>query len=124
MGKPKQDKQHKKVLRESSLEKSFRSIWGIVAADLPLEAQKENIVTGRQYVYDFFVPSADVLIECNGGEWMRGNSGHSSGQGIQRDADKVNQAQRYGYNIFVITKEKLTVEYIGWIANFCRENAL
>ena len=105
---------------ESHLEQRFRRIWAIVAADLPLEAQKKNVVTGRRYVYDFCIPCADVLIEVNGGTFAKGNSGHSSGTGIARDADKVNQAQIYGYDIFVLTVDKLTTEYITEIAEYCR----
>lgn len=108
------------AIKESHLERRFRTLWGIVAADLPLEAQVKNIVPGRRYVYDFGVLDKLVLIECNGGTHMRGKSGHSSGAGIARDADKVNQAQVNGYNIFVLTNDKLTTEYLSMLAEYCR----
>lgn len=114
-------KQPKTITNESHLEQRFRRIWAVVAADLELVAQKKGVVAGRRFVYDFCVPSANVLIECNGGTWARGNSGHSSGTGIARDAEKVNQAQIYGYNIFVLTIDKLTTEYIASVAEYCRE---
>ena len=109
------------AIKESHLERRFRSIWAIVAADLPLQSQKKEVVPGRRFVYDFFVPDAGVLIECNGGVWAKGQSGHSSGAGIQRDAEKINAAQINGYAIFVFTPDKLTTEYISNVADFCRE---
>lgn len=114
-------KDYSEAQNESHLEHRFRSIWALVAADLPLESQKKNVVPGRRFVYDFYIPDAGVLVECNGGTWARGNSGHSSGSGIARDAEKVNQAQVNGYNIFVLTNDKLTTEYLANIANFCRD---
>lgn len=109
------------TINESHLERRFKSIWESVAPELTLVEQKKGVVAGRRFVYDFLVLDAGVLVECNGGTWARGNSGHSSGSGIARDAEKVNQAQIFGYNIFVLTVDKLTKDYVENIANFCRD---
>lgn len=82
--------------------------------------QKKNVVPGRRFIYDFEIVGKNVLIECQGGVFSRGNSGHSSGTGIQRDAEKVNRAQMNGYTIFVLTPEKITIPYLTEIAEFCR----
>jgi hypothetical protein len=106
---------------ESHLERRFLSLWEATAPDISVETQKKGVVPGRRFVYDFFVPDANVLIECNGGTWSRGKSGHSSGSGIARDAEKVNAAQLNGYHIFVLTIDKLTPEYVANVAQFCRD---
>jgi very-short-patch-repair endonuclease len=116
----KQKSTKEEAIKESHLERRFRNIWSVVAADLPLESQKKGVVPGRRFIYDFYVPDAGVLIECNGGVWARGQSGHSSGTGIQRDAEKTNAAQINGYAIFVFTPDKLTTEYVSNVAEFCR----
>lgn len=103
----------------SHLEKRFENLWYSVAPDLPLEHQKAKVIPNRRYVYDFFTPP-NVLFEIQGGTYARGRSGHSSGTGIARDADKVNQAQLLGYNVFVLPVNHLTKAYIETLANYCR----
>jgi very-short-patch-repair endonuclease len=111
----------KESVKESHLERRFRNLWAVLAADLPLESQKKHVVPGRRYVYDFCLPSHKVLFEINGGEYMRGKSGHSSASGIQRDADKCNQGQIQGYDVFMLNSCHLTVEYVGMLARYIRE---
>lgn len=96
--------------KESHLEQRFERIWQKLAPTLVLEKQVKGIVPGRRYIYDFRYGSC--LFEINGGIFARGYSGHSSGAGIQRDAEKVNRGQLAGYSVFVLTIEKLTEEYI------------
>lgn len=110
----------KEAVKESHLERRFRSIWNVVAADLPIVPQKKNVVPGRRYAYDFCQEETMVLFEIQGGIYAKGKSGHSSGTGIMRDADKVNLGQINGYNTFVITPEKLTVEYLSMVARYVR----
>jgi hypothetical protein len=105
----------------SSLELRFERLWKAVAPDLSFISQLKGVVPGRRYVYDFFIPEANVLIEVNGGIHARGRSGHSSGTGIARDADKVNQAQFNHKAIMVLTSEQLTKEYVTHVANYCRQ---
>jgi hypothetical protein len=87
---------------------------------MPLSPQKTKVVPGRRYVFDFCYESAKALFEIQGGTYARGNSGHTSGKGISRDADKVNQAQVNGYLIFQLTIDLLTKEYINELATFIR----
>jgi hypothetical protein len=108
------------IKEESHLETRFKNIWALVAADLPIIHQKKHVIPGRRFVYDFEIIGKNVLVECQGGIFSRGNSGHSSGVGIQNDAEKVNRAQLNGYHIFQLTPEKLTVSYLTEIAEFCR----
>lgn len=108
---------------DSHLEKRFENLWKSLAPDIPLEAQKKGIVPGRRYIYDFYCPPANVLFEINGGIFARGKSGHSSGLGIQRDYEKVNQAQLQGYDIFVMAPDFLVKDYMEEIIQYCREKA-
>ena len=41
------------------------------------------LIPGRRFRWDFVVPMAGLAIEVNGGTWMGGRGGHSSGSGIQ-----------------------------------------
>ena len=102
--------------KESHLEQKFERLWYSIAPKLALKKQVKGIVPGRRYAYDFGYGSC--LFEINGGIHARGRSGHSSGAGIMRDADKVNRAQLAGYYIFVLTIDKLTKEYINELVEF------
>ena len=105
---------------DSHLERRFATIWQSIAPDFELVTQVRNIVPGRKFIYDFQIKGTPVLIECNGGIWSKGYSGHSSGTGIKRDADKVNGALLNGYFLFVLTPEKITPEYLAQIVDFCK----
>lgn len=104
----------------SHLEQRFENLWYSLALDLTLVPQKSGVVPGRRYVYDFYCPQANALFEIQGGTYARGRSGHTSGKGIARDADKVNQAQIQGYLIFVLTTDQLNKEYVNQLVNYCR----
>lgn len=52
-------------------------------------------IEGLPYVWDFAYPSIRLLIEVNGGTWVKG--GHSTGAGIARDYRKLNAATVAGY---------------------------
>jgi hypothetical protein len=44
-----------------------------------------------------------VALEVEGGVWMRGKSGHSSGKGILRDMEKQNIAVANGWRVLRLT---------------------
>lgn len=50
----------------------------------------------RKYKADFYLPKGNIIVEINGGTWMK-KGGHSTGRGIQRDYKKSNAAQLLGY---------------------------
>ena len=56
----------------------------------------------RRYRIDFVLPG-NLGVEINGGTWAKGNSGHSSGKGLQRDADKGYEALKAGYRLLTLT---------------------
>lgn len=75
--------------------------------------------TERLYRFDYAIPiwsnstTLKIAVECEGGIWAKGNSGHSSGTGIQRDMDKNNLAISQGWVIIRRTPDQLcTMETI------------
>jgi len=61
------------------------------------------LIPGRRFRWDFVVPMAGLAIEVNGGTWMGGRGGHSSGSGIQRDYEKANLATEYGWAVILLS---------------------
>ena len=69
-------------------------------------------IPGRRLAYDFFITVKNkrplyLLIELQGGTWMK-RSGHNSGQGIQRDCEKLNLATLEGYACMHFTTDDVT----------------
>ena len=103
-------------------EKRFILLWERVREQRELKLNLEREVTcipGKKYRYDFKVEDIPVLIEIHGGTYSRGKTGHNSGEGIARDARKVNLAQIHGYNIFVFTIDWLKEEYVEELYAYC-----
>lgn len=88
---------------------------------LELEREVQGVIPGRKFRYDFKVKGLPVLIEIHGGTYSRGKTGHNSGKGIFRDAEKVNGAQFNGYHIFVFTVDMLKSNYVNALYSFCLE---
>lgn len=53
----------------------------------------------RKYLWDFAYPKAKLLIEVNGGTFVKG--GHSTGVGIRRDYEKLNAATVAGWRCLI-----------------------
>lgn len=53
----------------------------------------------RKFRIDFAEPFLKIAIEIDGGIWMRGKSGHSSGTGIKRDQEKTTLLSQYGWSV-------------------------
>lgn len=101
--------------------------------DLHLKAEKFNFqretqpIKDRKFRFDFqvwnkledptmtFIPRC-VLVEVQGGVWLKGKSGHSSGTGITRDCEKLSLAAVHGYRTIVVTPAQIkSGQAIGWI---------
>lgn len=72
--------------------------------------------TKREFRFDYAIPEHKIGIEQNGGIWSKGNSGHSSGTGIQRDMDKSSLAASLGWRVISRSPEQMmtseTIELI------------
>lgn len=55
--------------------------------------------TQRQFRIDYAIPQYKIAIEQEGGIFMKGNSGHSSGIGIARDMEKNNLLVSKGWKL-------------------------
>lgn len=55
--------------------------------------------TERQFRIDYAIPGHKIAIEQEGGIFMKGNSGHSSGVGIARDMEKNNLLVSKGWRL-------------------------
>ena len=68
--------------------------------------QEYRAIPGRRYRWDFAIePIEDtrLLVELNGGTWTK--SGHSTGNGIQRDYAKANAAVCHGFRQLTFTAQ-------------------
>lgn len=95
----------------------------LVKQQLDIEVWPEfYFSTDRLYRIDYAIPILEdgtivkLAIEQEGGIWAKGNSGHSSGTGIQRDMDKNNLMQTLGWKLIRRTPtEMLTIETLELI---------
>lgn len=78
----------------------------LVKQELGLEVWPEfYFSTERLFRIDYAIPvdqngkELKIAIEQEGGIWMKGNSGHSSGKGIKRDMEKNNLLQSLGWRL-------------------------
>jgi very-short-patch-repair endonuclease len=86
---------------------------------LPEPVREYRAVPHRKYRWDFAWPEAKLLVECQGAVFVKG--GHSTGAGISRDADKLNNATLHGFRSLVFTsvhiKDGSAVELIKEVLN-------
>lgn len=70
----------------------------------------------RRWLFDFAWPELKVAVEVQGGIWLTGRSGHASGAGRARDAEKLNEATVHGWSLLEVTsnqiKNGLAIEWI------------
>ena len=65
------------------------------AAGLPDPKREYRFHGSRRFRADFCWPAFRVIAECNGGTYQ--HMGHSTGEGLHRDYEKLNAAQLMGY---------------------------
>lgn len=62
-------------------------------------------VPERRFRWDFALPDVRVLVEVQGGIWMRERTGHTSGRGVRRDCEKANLAALHGWRTLFFTPD-------------------
>ena len=103
------------------------------ALDLLVEAQAQEagwpkperevrVCGGRRFRFDYAwrtganLDMVGVALEVDGGVWMRGKSGHSSGKGILRDMEKQNLAVVNGWRVLRLTPSQVCDgELTAWL---------
>lgn len=85
-------------------------------------SREVQAIPGRNFKFDFqcygYIKTHKVplLVEVQGGVWLKGKSGHSSGTGITRDCEKLSLAAVNGYRVIVVTPAQIkSGKAIEWI---------
>lgn len=73
---------------------------------LPEPEREYKAIDGRKYKWDFYFRQNRLLVEIQGGIWLK-MSGHNTGKGIERDAEKLNLATCAGFNVLQITAKTI-----------------
>jgi hypothetical protein len=81
-------------------------------------------VKGRRFRFDFAIPSANLLIDVQGGTYAPGKMGHTSGSGMAKDMEKYNLAVLQGWRV-ILLDSKMVKDGRGlmWIQLACSEGA-
>lgn len=80
------------------------------AAKLPAPIRQWRFAAPRKYTADFGWPVDDyapLAVEIQGGIWLRGQSGHSSGTGILRDILKAQEYALRGIRYLPVTPDQV-----------------
>lgn len=89
----------------SDLEFRFAHLWVELYPEIDLHSQHQ-FCDGRRYAFDFAHLSSKTAIEIQGGTRVPG-MGHSSGVGIQNDAEKAQLAASMGWLVIPVTGEQI-----------------
>jgi len=64
----------------------------------------------RRFRFDFAWPDRMIAMEVEGGVWMKGGGGHTTGKGYTRDLEKYNLATLHGWEVYRFTTQDVTKE--------------
>ena len=103
---------------ESRLEAKFDSLWKALGG--PELAKEYRALSNRRFRWDRAHLPSRLLIEINGGTWG-GPSGHNSGVGISRDAEKARLATLAGWRCVTLTTTQVTAEQIQPIVDLVKQ---
>jgi len=97
---------------KSELEIAFEALWLELYPDIDLVSEFKPIPK-RRFRADYAHINSKVLIEINGGTWVK--NGHSSGKGIERDYTKTNLCILHGYVTFQLSSQMIIKEWLDII---------
>lgn len=80
-----------------------------------IKYQREyKAIEGRRFRWDFAIEHLKILLEVQGGIWVKG--GHSSGSGIERDTEKLNLATVRGWSVLQVVRKQIEDgRALGWV---------
>lgn len=107
----------------SQQEQKFLKLWESLYPFIALE-QQYKFSKARKFKSDFAHIPSKTLIEIQGGTWSNSKMGHNSGSGIDRDYDKLAQAQMEGWAMFLLSSTMLNEKYIDKVAFTIRDRYL
>jgi hypothetical protein len=104
----------------SSIEIKFAQIWTGMETGIILTSEYA-FYPKRRFRSDFAHINSKVLIDIQGGVWMKGKSKHSSGVGISRDCEKLFLASSSGYITFYLTAGMVDEAHLSIIASTIKD---
>lgn len=107
----------------TQLENQFLNLWKSLYPFIGLVSQYK-FSPDRRYKADFAHIESLTLVEIQGGIWSNTKMGHNSGSGLERDYDKLCQAQIEGWAVFFISSNMIKEEYIDKIATTIKNRYL
>lgn len=106
------------AMSSSKLEDKFLLYWKACSKD---KLEREfRFHPHRKWRFDFAHVASRTAIEIQGGIWIK--SGHSTGGGISRDAEKLNEAQFMGWTVFLLTDKMITLDNVERIRNYAKRH--
>lgn len=104
------------IKKPSHAESRFMITWKAIGG------QKYNRETKfhpeRRWKIDFTWDNAMVAVEVEGGVWLGGLGGHTSGKGYTNNCEKYNEAAFMGWTVFRLVPAQITVDNLKKIKNF------
>jgi very-short-patch-repair endonuclease len=89
----------------------------IALAGLPKPEREFKAIPGRKFRFDFSWAKFGLLVEVQGGTWGKG--AHSTGQGINRDTEKLNLATIEGWRVMQFTGDQIREgKALRWLQSF------
>lgn len=86
----------------------------IKAKRLPPPDREYPAIPGRRFRFDFAWPTEKLLVEVQGGTWIKG--GHSTGKGIGRDCEKECLALAEGWRVAHVDGDQVrSGKAVQWI---------
>ena len=105
----------------TGLEKQFLYFWRLCGGDSTDWLFGQHPFTERPRMHlDFTLAiNPKIAVEVDGGQWQK--SGHSSGTGLKRDADKLTLCNQYGITLFRLPTSNVNYDEVMKIYNFVKE---
>jgi len=72
--------------------------------NIPQPEEEVKFLPDRRFRFDFCWRKYMTAVEVNGGVWIQGR--HNRGIGYQKDLEKLNLAQFYGWKVFQFTPQQ------------------
>ena len=91
------------------LERSYylQVVLPLEAMGYPRAVPQVKLLHNRKLTWDYAYYEARVAVEIQGAIWKGARGGHSSGAGITRDAEKINELACIGWRALVFTDAQI-----------------
>jgi hypothetical protein len=74
---------------------------------IPMPTKEHRFHPERLWRLDFAWVAPKVAIEVQGGIWLKGRTGHSTGKGLANDYEKHNAVVQLGWLLLYFTPEQM-----------------